>query len=546
MSVEPNRLESIALVGLVTFVMLFAVVAVAVPATAGASDLLGASHGPYGTAQLSSPAAACGQVPVPLASTASYAILASSTVTSTGATSVTGDLGLSPGTSVTGFPPATITGTQNITTPGAAAAEANLTIAYNNASSRSNCAVTVAGNIGGQTLTPGLYKSTSSLAISSGDLTLSGGGNPNGVFVFQVASALTTTSGRTVILTDGAQAGNVFWQIGSSVTLGTTSVMKGTVMAHDSISMLTGSVLNGRAFAETGEVSLAGSTIVVPAVNTPATYQVAIIESGLPAATSWSVAFGGVLGTSTTTSVDFTVGAGTYSFVVSTVAGFVAAPSDGTLTVSGAASVSIAFRAGTAATFPTTFSESGLVSGTAWSLTLNGALRTSTTSWVTFTETNGTYSYLASPETGYNATPSAGTLTVDGRASTTSIAFSSAGGPETFNVTFSESGLALGTNWSMTLNGALENSSTTTVVFTEANGTNHYTIGTSSGYTVTPSSGSFNVTGTSVSQSVTFTSMAGATSSTGTAAWVWPVVGIIVLLAVAGLVAAILLMRRRP
>ena len=92
--------------------------------------------------------------------------------------------------------------------------------------------VTVAGNLGGLTLPPGLYKSTSSLAISSGDLTLDAQGDANGIFIFQVASTLTTTSGRKVILSGGAKSNNVYWQVGTSATLGTTSVFKGTIMAN--------------------------------------------------------------------------------------------------------------------------------------------------------------------------------------------------------------------------------------------------------------------------------------------------------------------------
>lgn len=212
----------------------------------------------------SSTAATCAQVAVPLGSSADYAVLGYSTVTNTGATAVTGDLGLSPGTSVTGFPPGTFSGTENLNNSASATAQADLTSAYANASGRSNCAGTVAGNIGGLTLTPGLYVSSSSLAISSGYLTLNGQGNAGAVFIFQIASTLTVTSGLQVVLTNGTQAANVFWQVSSSATLGTTCHVSGTIMAYASITLDTGATLDGRALAKTGAISMESSQITMP------------------------------------------------------------------------------------------------------------------------------------------------------------------------------------------------------------------------------------------------------------------------------------------
>jgi hypothetical protein len=201
---------------------------------------------------------------ITLGSAGTYAVLASQTVTAAGPVTITGNLGIWPGTSLTGFPPATITGTSNVGNTAAQLAEGALTTAYNAALAEAGSPAAVAGNIGGQTLTPGLYKSTSSLAISSGNLTLSGNGDPNAVFVFQIASTLTTTTGSSVILTNGANAANVFWQIGSSATLGGTPFM-GNVLALTSITIGNGVAMTGRALCQNGAVSLGTSgSVTIP------------------------------------------------------------------------------------------------------------------------------------------------------------------------------------------------------------------------------------------------------------------------------------------
>jgi hypothetical protein len=204
------------------------------------------------------------QAPVSLGSISSggnnFAVLAGTTVTSTGATAVTGDVGVWPGSAATGFPPGNATGSMSLGVAPADAAQSSLTSAFNDAAGRPADA-TVAGNLGGQTFNPGVYKSTSTLAISSGDLTLDAKGDSNGVFIFQIASSLNVTSGRMVILSGGAQAANVFWQVGSSATLGTTSTFVGTILAQASISLSTDGRLNGRALARDGAVTLQGNTV---------------------------------------------------------------------------------------------------------------------------------------------------------------------------------------------------------------------------------------------------------------------------------------------
>src|SRR2546425_8555425 len=150
--------------------------------------------------------ATAAQAPVPLGAAATFGVLASSTVTSTGDTTVNGDLGVSPGTAVTGT--LKVSGAIHAGDPTAAQAQGDLTTAFNDAAGRTVGAIAVAGNLGGLTLTPGLYKSTSSLEISSGDLTLDAQGDANAGFIFPMASTPTTTSARQVILSGGAQAAN--------------------------------------------------------------------------------------------------------------------------------------------------------------------------------------------------------------------------------------------------------------------------------------------------------------------------------------------------
>ncbi|MEX2597842.1 MAG: ice-binding family protein [Salibacteraceae bacterium] len=201
--------------------------------------------------------------PIELGKADNFAVLAGAAVTNTGATIITGDIGLSPGTAVDGFPPGTFNGTLRINDDISNAAKLDLTTAYNDAAGRtSKDIVSLSGNIGGMTLTPGLYKSTSSLEISSGDVTFDAKGDEDAVFIIQIASSLTTTSGRKVILKGGAQASNIFWQVSSSASFGTTTVFKGTVMALESITFDTGASLNGRALTRNGSITMDGNTLV--------------------------------------------------------------------------------------------------------------------------------------------------------------------------------------------------------------------------------------------------------------------------------------------
>jgi hypothetical protein len=226
-----------------------------------------------------------GQTTVNLGAASSYGVLAGAAVTSTGGTVVNGDLGVSPNgapTAITGFPPGTVVnGAIHTNDASAIAAEAALAIAYNDAAGRTVGAITKAGDLGGQTLTPGLYKSTSSLAITTGNLTLDAQGDPNAVFIFQMASTLTTGSSIQVILSGSANPANIFWQVGSSATLGTTSVFEGNILALTSITLTTGATLNGRALAENGAVTLDSNPVTTPQVPEPGALALLAVGFGL-------------------------------------------------------------------------------------------------------------------------------------------------------------------------------------------------------------------------------------------------------------------------
>jgi hypothetical protein len=238
--------------------------------TTGAKDQFGNGLAADFTWSFMTAAAVCaGPPPVPLLTAGNFKVLAGSTVTSTttppGTTITGGDLGLSPGTSVTGFPPGTVTapGVMHVADPTAAQAQRDLTAAYNYAAGIVLPAPQVlAGDLSNTTLTEGTYKNSSSTGIASGTLFLSG--NSSSVFVFQIGSTLTTGSGTQVVLTGGVLPSNVFWQVGSSATLGTTSVFVGTIMAQASITLNTGATLQGRALARTGQVTMDNNTIFDP------------------------------------------------------------------------------------------------------------------------------------------------------------------------------------------------------------------------------------------------------------------------------------------
>jgi hypothetical protein len=199
---------------------------------------------------------------VGLGTAGNYAVLAGSTVTNTGSSVLAGDLGVWPGTAVTGFPPGIVTGgTIHAGDAAAAQAQHDLTTAYNTAAGLTRTGTLTGQNLGGLTLTPGVYFFASSAELT-GKLTLNNLGNPNALFVFQIGSTLTTASNSSVIFSSSLADSNVFWQVGSSATLGTTTAFQGNILALTSITLNTGATIGcGSALARNGAVTLDSNVI---------------------------------------------------------------------------------------------------------------------------------------------------------------------------------------------------------------------------------------------------------------------------------------------
>jgi hypothetical protein len=211
-------------------------------------------------AWFASGAAATSPAPVRLGGAEGFAVLGATTVTSADVSTIIGDLGVSPGTAVTGFGPGTVSGSIHPGDAAATQAHADLATAYDVAAARSPAQA--AGTLDGLTLLPGVYASAATLTLA-GTLTLDAAGDPDAVFVLQAGSTLVTAADSHVVLAGGAQACNVFWQVGSSATLGATSDLKGSILAHTSISIGSGAAIVGRALARDGAVTLIADTVTV-------------------------------------------------------------------------------------------------------------------------------------------------------------------------------------------------------------------------------------------------------------------------------------------
>lgn len=209
-------------------------------------------------------AASAAEAPVFMGNARSFAVLAGSTITNTGPTTIDGsaggNIGVSPGTAITGFPPGLVSGTIHQADETAELAKTDLVIAYNDAASREVTENLTDQDLGGLTLTPGVYKFDTSAQLT-GTLILDAEGDPEAVFIFQIGSTLTTASDSTVSLTNGASNCRVFWQVGSSATLGTNTEFVGHVFALTSITAETGATVWGQLLARNGAVTLDSNEI---------------------------------------------------------------------------------------------------------------------------------------------------------------------------------------------------------------------------------------------------------------------------------------------
>ena len=212
------------------------------------------------------------QVAPPLGQAEGFAVLGGSAVTNTGATAVTGDVGVSPGTSITGFPPGTLTGTIHANDAMAQGAQTDLATAYDALAGQA-CNTSLTGqDLGGLTLTSAVYCFSSSAQLT-GTLTLDAQGDPNAVFVFQIGSTLTTASAASVVVINGGSDCNVFWQVGSSATLGIGSQFVGNTLALTSITLTTSATSHGSFLARNGAATMDTNQIGVCTPTTPVTLQ---------------------------------------------------------------------------------------------------------------------------------------------------------------------------------------------------------------------------------------------------------------------------------
>ena len=289
---------------------------------------------------------------------------------------------------------------------------------------------------------------------------------------------------------------------------------------------------------DSGSLSIIGPT--------PAVYHVTFSEVGLPAAAPWSVTLQGAAMSSTGSSIGFTEPNGTYDFAVGSVPGYIASPNSGKVMVSGSAtSKLITFTPIPPTTYALTFTESGLPSGTSWSVRVGESEKSSTGGSIIFDEPNGTYAYEVESTQGYTASPKSGFAAVEGAAVTVTITFAAVTSL-TYELTVTETGLPAGTRWSVTLNGTPRSSSTSSIVFAAMNGIYSFVVEQVAEFSVAPGSGTVVVAGHPVTKSVIFTASPRNPTILGLPVWEGFAVLAVAVVGLAGVIAVgVLRLRKR-
>jgi YVTN family beta-propeller protein len=371
----------------------------------------------------------------------------------------------------------------SVTLNGSTASSTTATIAFNEANGTYSFTV---GPLPGYTTAP-----------SAGNVTV------NGSSVRQPIAFTVVTYGVT-FAESGLPAGTSWTVSLNGTPLTTSTSLVAFTEPNGSYSFTVTPVASYAASPRSGTVTVAGGPVTQPITFTSTRtgpYPVTFSETGLLSGRTWSVLMNGSSQSSTTSPIVFMEPNGTYSFTLGLVPGYTAAPSSGNVTVAGSpVSQPIAFAV---TTYTVTFAETGLASGTSWTVTLGGAQHNSTTSSVTFTEPNGTYAFVVGPVASYSASPRSGMVGVSAAPFNQPISFvSTVTGP--YAVTFTETGLPAGTDWTVTLGGTPRSSTTTAVVFSEPNGSYAFSVTAPVGFGVSPSAGNVAVRGAPVNTSVVF------------------------------------------
>jgi len=362
----------------------------------------------------------------------------------------------------------------------------------------------------------------------------------------------TSTTSYTVLFSETGLSTGTNWSVTlDSVTKTSTGLTVAFIEPNGTYSWSLPNVTGYQGSPFSGSITVSGSAIdqAVTFSSTIVTFTVAFIESGLPTGTLWSVTLGFTTNQSHLPVIEFNVTPQVYGYVIGSVNGYTASPSSAAVAVISAnATVLITFSKLVMGEFTVAFTESGLLTGTNWSVELGATTKTSNGSTVVFTELNDSYSFTIPSVAGYTVTPTSGLLEVQGADVSKSVKFNSVA-PGKFAVTFTESGLVPGSNWSVTIGGTTESSGGGGIVsFQEPNDTYAYQVDALVGYSSTPDSGTVTVTGTGVNVGIVFTQVSGSplgppTSHSVLSTLEWEILAAVAIVVILG--AVLLLVRRR-